>query len=247
MEAIHATYKFNISPVPSKEYWTTTKYMKTDPPFIKRPIGRPKVHDRKRDQVEDLIEGHKLKKTFMITCSKCGENGHNFKPCKGAPSNPNWKPKTRKNRRGVSTTEPATEIQISQSAPTPEARLHLILGLLSQYLPCRVATDQNPPQPSHEPTTDLPIQGINTIQVHAASNRKFRAKQPIRRKNPPKTIATQPSTPIVLSATTQPATQSCEAPKSPLAGPSKETLAAAGPGAQRIWQFMPTPDLKKGN
>ncbi|MED6159409.1 hypothetical protein PIB30_042105 [Stylosanthes scabra] len=89
MDSIHATYKNNIQPVPSEEFWDTTNYIKTEPPIIKRPIRRPKVHNRKRDPIEALMDGDKLKKTFRVTCSKCGEKGHNFKTCKGAPSNTN--------------------------------------------------------------------------------------------------------------------------------------------------------------
>ncbi|MED6133475.1 hypothetical protein PIB30_028541 [Stylosanthes scabra] len=95
-------------------------HVKTNVSVIKRLIRRPKVHARKRDAVEDLIEGHKLKKTFRVTCSKCGEKGHNFKTCKGAAANPKWKPKTRKNKRGASTSGTASEVQISQSAPPLE-------------------------------------------------------------------------------------------------------------------------------
>ncbi|MED6219565.1 hypothetical protein PIB30_036905 [Stylosanthes scabra] len=64
MHGFHATYRFNINQVPSEEYWTTTTYLRTDPPIIKRPIRRPKVQSRKRDPVEVLIEGDKLKNTF---------------------------------------------------------------------------------------------------------------------------------------------------------------------------------------
>ncbi|MED6105884.1 hypothetical protein PIB30_000012 [Stylosanthes scabra] len=83
---------------PSEEYWTTTKYLKTDPPVIKQPIGRPKVHARKRDLAEVLIEGNELKKTFRVTCSKCGEKGHNYKTCKGAPANNNPRHTARKKK-----------------------------------------------------------------------------------------------------------------------------------------------------
>ncbi|MED6151402.1 hypothetical protein PIB30_082112 [Stylosanthes scabra] len=81
----------------------------------------PKFYTRKRDPVEDLIEGEKLKKTFWVTCNKCREKGHNFKACKGVPANPNWKPNTRKNRRGALSSGVAVEIQISKSASPLEA------------------------------------------------------------------------------------------------------------------------------
>ncbi|MED6142836.1 hypothetical protein PIB30_001036 [Stylosanthes scabra] len=38
----------------------------TEAPPIKRPIGRSKVHNIRRDPVEDLVEGGKLKKSFKV-------------------------------------------------------------------------------------------------------------------------------------------------------------------------------------
>ncbi|XP_057755529.1 uncharacterized protein LOC130974688 [Arachis stenosperma] len=121
MESIHLTYAHSIQPVPSEEYWHRTGYIKPNPPPIKRPIGRPKVHKRKKDPIEDLIKGDKVRKTFRITCSKCGEKGHNYKTCKGAPSNPNWKPKIRKPKHQNSSSQTLVELPLSQSAPEPEA------------------------------------------------------------------------------------------------------------------------------
>ncbi|MED6109990.1 hypothetical protein PIB30_038802 [Stylosanthes scabra] len=45
--------------------------------------------------------------------------------------------------------------------------------------------------------------------------------------------------------TTGPPSTSQQTFNSPKASPSSETLATAGPGAQKIWQFMPTPTLVK--
>ncbi|MED6161957.1 hypothetical protein PIB30_065877 [Stylosanthes scabra] len=42
--------------VPSEEYWASTNYLKTEPPIIKRPIGRPKMHSKKKDHAKVLIE-----------------------------------------------------------------------------------------------------------------------------------------------------------------------------------------------
>ncbi|MED6200582.1 hypothetical protein PIB30_086628 [Stylosanthes scabra] len=70
MESIHATYGHIIQPVPSEQYWSNTNYLKTEAPIIKRPIGRPKVHNKRRDPVEDLINGDKLKKSFKAETSQ---------------------------------------------------------------------------------------------------------------------------------------------------------------------------------
>ncbi|MED6164607.1 hypothetical protein PIB30_091796 [Stylosanthes scabra] len=91
-------------------------------PIIKRPIGRSKVHKRKKDPSEHILQGDKLKKSFQVTCSKCGEKGHNFKSCKCAPSKPDWQP-CRKGARKNPATQQAEEVQVSQSAPQPEAQV----------------------------------------------------------------------------------------------------------------------------
>ncbi|XP_015952487.1 pollen-specific leucine-rich repeat extensin-like protein 1 [Arachis duranensis] len=52
-------------PVPSQEFWTRTEYSRPDPPIIKRPIGRPKVHNRQKDPAEPMMQqGEKLKRSF---------------------------------------------------------------------------------------------------------------------------------------------------------------------------------------
>ncbi|MED6141657.1 hypothetical protein PIB30_105643 [Stylosanthes scabra] len=134
MDSIHATFKHSINPVPSEHYWANRDYLRIEAPIIKRPIGRPKVHKRKKDPIENLIQGDKLKKTFKVTCSKCGEKGHTYKTCKGAPSNPNWKPRRNKSRK---TSAPPVELQVSQSAPQPDAN-----EVASQPMPLAPATER---------------------------------------------------------------------------------------------------------
>ncbi|MED6171633.1 hypothetical protein PIB30_042458 [Stylosanthes scabra] len=78
------------------------------------------------------------------------------------------------------------------------------------------------------------------------SNKRFRAKQPIRRRASGRTMASSQQATANQAGPTEPTTESPQqAAQSPVAGPSKETLATAGLGAQRIWQFMPTPGLNK--
>ncbi|MED6213691.1 hypothetical protein PIB30_095747 [Stylosanthes scabra] len=185
---------------------------------IIRPIGRPKVHARKRDPVEVLIEGDKLKKTFRVTCSKCGEKGHNYKTCKGAPANTNPRKSTRKKRRGETSTQTAP-IDIQAEAASD-----------SQHQP------SVPIQPNVVPTS-------HPIEANLdGATKNFRAKQPIRRR-PPKNLmpSTQQDIPTSNDATKHDPQQ---APGSPMASPSIETLAPAESTAQRIWEFMPTLGLK---
>ncbi|XP_072077727.1 uncharacterized protein [Arachis hypogaea] len=78
-----------IAAIRKRHDQVTTDQLRPAPPPIKRPIGRPKVHNRNKDPAEAHIQGDKLKRSFQVTCSKCNEKGHNYKTCKGAPSNPN--------------------------------------------------------------------------------------------------------------------------------------------------------------
>ncbi|XP_072088368.1 uncharacterized protein [Arachis hypogaea] len=60
------------------------------------------------------------KKTFRVTCEKCGEFGHNAKTCKGAPkaeTNPKGKIKGKSKKKSFATQE---EVQVSQSAPVTQ-------------------------------------------------------------------------------------------------------------------------------
>ncbi|XP_020960828.1 uncharacterized protein LOC107614626 [Arachis ipaensis] len=115
MDAFRATYGHSISPVNSEEYWEKSGEISSIPPKIKRPIGRP-VKRRRPDPVEDGPEGTKAKKTFRVTCGKCGDTGHNAKTCKGAPkagTNPKGKVKGKSRKKSTTTQE---EVQVSQLA-----------------------------------------------------------------------------------------------------------------------------------
>ncbi|MED6210542.1 hypothetical protein PIB30_065024 [Stylosanthes scabra] len=221
MDSIHATFKHSIHPVPSEQYWANRDYLKTDAPIIKRPIGRPKVHNRKRDPVENLMVGNKLKRTFRVTCAKCGEQGHNYKTYKGALANPGWTPKTRKNKRGKgATTSNASqeEVSVSQSAPQHEAQQGGTQGAPSQTVA--------PPAPSST-NVNAPFKPPAQVQSVAPSKTKLRQKQPIRRK------------------TVRSSLPASNPPTSSQGGPSSETMAAASAGTQRILKFMETPGFQK--
>ncbi|RYR51794.1 hypothetical protein Ahy_A06g026767 [Arachis hypogaea] len=119
MESIRATYSHCIKPVNSEEYWTPTNSPRPLPPTIKRAAHRPKMK-RRADPVEREMSTTKAK-TFVVTCSKCGQTGHYYKTCPNTTQDPNWKPMTKKERRAQkkttthkSSTDPATN-----TAPTP--------------------------------------------------------------------------------------------------------------------------------
>ncbi|MED6105883.1 hypothetical protein PIB30_000011 [Stylosanthes scabra] len=118
---------------------------------------------------------------------------------------------------------------------------------------------QSAPQVENEGlnnTLDATLQDKGLVADPSLSNstvstKRFRAKQPIRRRASGIAIPSSQQAKASQPKSMEPAPQSPQqaspqqAPKSPVAGPSHETLAAAGPGAQRIWQFMPTHGLNK--
>ncbi|XP_057719130.1 uncharacterized protein LOC130933515 [Arachis stenosperma] len=163
MDAFRATYGHSISPVYSEEYWEKSGEISSIPPKIKRPIGRP-VKRRKRDPVEDGAEGNKAKRTFRVTCGKCGETGHNAKTCKGAPkagTNPKGKVKEKSKEKSTVTQE---EVQVSQSAPVtepdmcdnmlriqPEAPTNHTLPDIGMNVNAATGIQNQPQQPSRRP------------------------------------------------------------------------------------------------
>ncbi|MED6210331.1 hypothetical protein PIB30_063167 [Stylosanthes scabra] len=109
MEAARRTYDSCVKPVNSEEFCEPTEYLKPIPQRIIRPAGLPR---KRRTEVAQpppppppQVNGDKLKKTFKVTCSKCGEQGHYYKTCKGAPARPDWEPKRKKPKKQQSNGE----------------------------------------------------------------------------------------------------------------------------------------------
>ncbi|MED6146426.1 hypothetical protein PIB30_034447 [Stylosanthes scabra] len=98
MEVVRATYNFMIHPVPSQEYWNLIGCEEIDPPPIVQLVGH-----------------------------KCGEKGHYYKTCKGAPRDPNWKTKSRKTKKV--NTQVATEREATDGQSE-----HLIDGAVALVL-----------------------------------------------------------------------------------------------------------------
>ncbi|RYR57418.1 hypothetical protein Ahy_A05g023154 [Arachis hypogaea] len=112
MDAFKETYGHSISSEKSEK-------ISSSPSKIKKPIGRL-VKTRRLDLVEDGPEGTKVKKTFRVTCEKCGESSHTAKTCKGAPkagTNAKGKVKGKSN-------EKSSVIQEEIQVPTKEANMH---------------------------------------------------------------------------------------------------------------------------
>ncbi|XP_057731387.1 uncharacterized protein LOC130946606 [Arachis stenosperma] len=221
--AARATYQHCLQPVNSEEYWTKTPYVAPIPPRIKRPIGRP-VQKRKKDQSEKQQSSEtKAKRTFRVTCSKCGESGHNHKTCKGPPA-PNRRASTRNNPRanGATTNQAAEEIHVSQSAPQEQAGAS---GIAQPHVPLSF----HGPLATNMTTETVPQTIWNGLNAQAST----RAKQPIIR---PPHIMNPP-----ISSSTPPPIQ----PHQTLQGISHETMSAASEGtASRMFQFIPNHGFK---
>ncbi|XP_052111595.1 uncharacterized protein LOC110276038 [Arachis duranensis] len=203
-------------------------YLRPALPPIKRSIGQPKVHNRNKDPAEAHIQGEKMKRSFQVTCSKCNEKGHNYKTCKGAPSNPNWKPKKKKPKKTVDNSQAMVLFPLSQSAPQPEDQNQSqgetlgepSAGEAAESAPVPtpfMAQSSAPAQTPFRPPSQLPR--MDQPDSNAAAH-TFRPKQPIVR---PPTSVNPPPNPT-------PHTQ-----KTPTSrGPSKETMKAATSATKRI-------------
>ncbi|MED6227041.1 hypothetical protein PIB30_109584, partial [Stylosanthes scabra] len=121
MEVVRATYSHVVQLVPSSEFWNPTGCGGIEPPPIVRPAGRPRGR-RIKDHV-DMIIGNKVRKTCQVTCAKCGETGHYYKTCKGAPKDPNWKTKSRQTKKKKTmddvNSEEGMNSGVGKAAPTP--------------------------------------------------------------------------------------------------------------------------------
>ncbi|MED6224455.1 hypothetical protein PIB30_084193 [Stylosanthes scabra] len=124
------------------------------------------IHARKCDPAEDLIKGDKLKKTFRVTCNKCREKGHNFKTCKGAAANPNWKPTTRRKRRGSSFGTAAAEINGEVEANENQAQ-DIIHGDIGNDPPPLPSSPQPQPSLLHVPLSSLIV--CTTLRLSSAT------------------------------------------------------------------------------
>ncbi|XP_057756321.1 formin-like protein 5 [Arachis stenosperma] len=198
-----------------------------------------------------MQQGEKLKRSFKVTCSKCGATGHNYKTCKGTPSDLNWKPKTKKAKKG-STSQALTILPLSQSAPTdsdaPSTQDHSIPT--QPPMPDVTPGPSNPvaatavaPQVKPGPVTRRthfrpPLQVPSTTHQNAqATQSEMRPKQRIFR--PP-----APLNPSPLPPQSQPNPPGPHPPQvipGPNAAATQETLAPTSTTTTGMFKFIPNP------
>ncbi|KAK9050240.1 hypothetical protein SSX86_030792 [Deinandra increscens subsp. villosa] len=86
MERWKQVYSFRINPINGRTLWVNSDVPTTlTPPTHHIPVGRPKkARKRSVGEMEDQNNTGRLsKKHTVITCSKCGNKGHNQRTCKG--------------------------------------------------------------------------------------------------------------------------------------------------------------------
>nr|XP_029147083.1 extensin-like [Arachis hypogaea] len=213
-----------------------------------------------------MQQGAKLKRSFKVICSKCGSEGHNYKTCKGAPSNPNWKPKTKKSKKG-GTSQSLVVLPLSQSAPKDDDAPNTQSDPSSQAASSQAASSQAPDVPSAvaatpNPVTPVPVADQLTtrgtpfrppLQVPSTAHQtvqpktsKIRPKQKIFR--PPAPLCpsslpppSQPAPPQLQPQGAPHGPQPSQVRPGPSTAASKETLAAASTATTRLFKFIPNP------
>ncbi|KAK2437560.1 hypothetical protein QL285_022434 [Trifolium repens] len=82
MGSYNATYEHFVRPTQGMEYWEKTDFVKPVPAPIRSRPGRPKKQRRKDASQEGPSNSKKMKRSYpIITCSRCGLEGHNINGC----------------------------------------------------------------------------------------------------------------------------------------------------------------------
>ncbi|PNX87801.1 hypothetical protein L195_g043898 [Trifolium pratense] len=82
MGSYNATYEHFVRPTQGLEYWQKTPHVKHVPAPVRRRPGRPKKQRRKDASDAGPSNSTKMKWSYpVITCSRCGLEGHNINGC----------------------------------------------------------------------------------------------------------------------------------------------------------------------
>ncbi|RYR36558.1 hypothetical protein Ahy_A09g041523 [Arachis hypogaea] len=160
--ATMTTYQSYIQLVNSEEYWDKIEVIHPIPPKLKRSVGRP-VKRRRKEPSENETSGSKVKKTFRVTCFKCGETGHNQKICKGPPVLNRRSTNSRRSTNAQSTSRTTNQGAANFGATIPQsARVEQPI-IRPHYL---APIQSNTPPPIPPPR---PCQGVLAETIAAAS------------------------------------------------------------------------------
>lgn len=82
-----SVYQYYLMPLNGEKLWRRTPYDKFLPPRYRRMSGRPKKqHNNELYEARRKNHSKTSKKGMKMKCSKCGQEGHNKKTCRGPPN-----------------------------------------------------------------------------------------------------------------------------------------------------------------
>ncbi|MED6163483.1 hypothetical protein PIB30_080344 [Stylosanthes scabra] len=187
---------------------------------------------------------NKVRKTFEVTCSKCGENGHYYRTCKNNPQDPNWKALTKKERRATKGGAAATASSPQQNSTQVESHVSNDAGNVNN-------TTRDPVAKARKNKKKIPKPGVRvkppkekpqTDEIPISQSAPNAEEQPIIRPQPPPATA-----PNASNSATGPtlADHNRSLYTNAPTGVSAETMAATSSGtAARLFRYMPTPGFK---
>jgi hypothetical protein len=89
-EMYEKAYSGSIRSIRGDKHWPKVA-MKLDPPTIRKPVGRPKVHRRKDPHERFEKRGKLSRHGTQMTCTSCQGKNHNKRSCPNPNSNPTAK------------------------------------------------------------------------------------------------------------------------------------------------------------
>ncbi|KAF2620450.1 hypothetical protein F2Q68_00042547 [Brassica cretica] len=147
-DVLKKTYEDNIKPVNGEKFWKKTNKPAIAIPEFRKPRGRPKTRDRRKEPFEDLQnQGKSTRHGRIQHCSRCKQAGHIKSGCKNEPVTEEGP----KNRRGQPRKHPIQEHLKPPPKPRGKRKTPSV-GSSSQPVPSNAIGDLDvsfsAPQPS---------------------------------------------------------------------------------------------------
>ncbi|XP_020080199.1 uncharacterized protein LOC109703884 [Ananas comosus] len=181
IETYKKCYAHLIKPINGQDMWTKTGQEPIQPPDNKKRPGRPKMARKK--SASELQTSNKLgRHGVRMTCTKCGEKGHNKATC------------NRRSRAGVRPLVPKLPVRrnraefetTNEATPTPTPAQNMRSHFIVRWMPdgttqTQAATQPNPPP---IPESDFirrcqsqaPSRGPTTRLQHLLQSKKCKGK-----------------------------------------------------------------------
>ena len=110
LDTMVSLYKYVLYPISGMHNWPRSSEVgfELEPPRTKCQRGRPRKKRREGNQVQVHADGaESLTRTTVMTCSRCGLDGHNRRTCNNDPripppqaSQPSEEPRSERNAQG---------------------------------------------------------------------------------------------------------------------------------------------------